>query len=217
MSPVHQETFFIRKGKQTLPTVELLRGSFSWKLEGYGCSWEQVASVLICMMTFDLKPCEMKHSKPLLCKLWAWTDLNGRFASCYFLSYRNANMLLPSALEEFLIWTFSRFKLTESVLWWQSCHHSCCLRVKMTWAQNESKPMVQFRKHWVLRRGLKQLTLAIWCSVLPLAPRKTIAKVDEMLHGEKKIFWAEFVCSMCLRILRANTVFAMESSSIVSV
>lgn len=43
MSPVHQEAFFIRKGKQTLPTVELLRRSFSWEtrrlrvLLGTGC------------------------------------------------------------------------------------------------------------------------------------------------------------------------------------
>lgn len=142
MSPVHQETFFIRKGKQTLPTVELLRGSFSWKLEGYGCSWEQVASILICMMTFDLKPCEMKRSKPLLCKLWAWTDLNGRFASCYFLSYRNANMLLPSALEEFLIWTFSRFKLTESVC--DDSHATIPAVLESRWPEHKTRASLWF-------------------------------------------------------------------------
>lgn len=40
--------------------------------------------------------------------------------------------------------------------WWQSCHHPCFPRVKMTWAQNKSKPTIQFRKHWILVWGWKQ-------------------------------------------------------------
>lgn len=44
-----------------------------------------------------------------------------------------------------------------------------------------------------------------------------MANVDEMLHGEIKMFWVEFDFSICLRRLRANMVFAMESSSIVSI
>lgn len=92
---------FYKKGETNTTHSGIVNRELQLETKGHRCFWEQVASVLICIVIFDLKPCEMMRSKPLLCKLWAWSGLNGRFASCYFHPYRNANILLVSALEEF--------------------------------------------------------------------------------------------------------------------
>ena len=60
---------FYKKGETNTTHSGIVNRELQLETKGHRCFWEQVASVLICIVIFDLKPCEMMRSKPLLCKL----------------------------------------------------------------------------------------------------------------------------------------------------
>lgn len=57
------------------------------------------------------------------------------------------------------------------------------------------------------------LTLESWAAVLPLAPRKTMARAEEMLKGEKKMFPVELFSLRVWNSSKAKRVLAVLSCS----
>lgn len=53
------------------------------------------------------------------------------------------------------------------------------------------------------------LTLESWAAVSPLVPRKTMAKAEEMLKGEKKMFSVELFSVRVLNSSKAKRVLAV--------
>lgn len=59
------------------------------------------------------------------------------------------------------------------------------------------------------------LTLESWAAVVPLVPRKTMAKAEEMLKGEKKMFPVGLLSLRVWNSSKANRLLAELSCSMV--
>lgn len=108
-------------------------------------------------------------------------------------------------------------------IWCGPAYRSYCLQKLLTEATFDLHKvflwciMLNFyhRECYSSRSTLLRLTFAIWSAVLPLAPKYTVARADEILRGENKMFLLSSSWHSCLKKSRAKLVFALFKASIV--